>query len=966
MRQQHLLLLSGALLLAACNTTPTPTTKPAEPTSVGTSGGILTSTSGSITVPAGALPSGATLTVSSTPATTSAPSGYKSASDALVLTATGATTFSKPVEVKVKYNASALAALRANAAVGTLADPNNLKLCQLGSDTTPINVTVDTTSTTITGSVNTPGTYAACVPTVLPGLTLGLAGDINAAAGTNATLTATISRTGGLTGDVTLALQDAPAGITASPVTVAANTTNGALIVSVAGTVAPGAYPLKVRATSGTLSVDATATLTVVAAAQPSFSLTLDAGTLNLRAGGTSTVDVTVTPTNGFSGAVNVTLSGAPQGLTGTLDLPTGTTHGTLTLTATNATPVGAHALSVNGTSGDLKAGAALTVNVVAPFTLTAAESAGVKAGGSVNLPVSVTRTDGYSGDVTVSLEDASGVLSADPVTLNATGRDTNLVIRATSGVATQSLPVTIVATDASGFRTTRVVSVAVTTDVVTPATVTITGTATLPEPADAAAAVLQNFQNGDTLLAPGTFSNGTFNVTLPTDVSALDKVLMPNQALFDPSPYASNCTTKVAVSGDTARVAAVGEVAFLRGGLRTGSVQNVVGDVNNPMSSNTGGYVWLYAERAMTVQGDSVCETQYYKTSSSFDLNLVQGWNLVATSSKSLSGTTVPSSMTTITNATSISDGAWMYRPSVYLSGSDGVTGTRGASTTVTLSASFLAGGPTQVVSRTATVKQVNVTPSAPITVSSSPITFANTGGGAIPFTINVGAGTPDGAYDVTIDVADQISTSRKVIRVFIGNVEDGLNLSGLMTRHEGSGPYDLTDGALSVTLYGQNMTARTYQGPVNIDGTFALTLPGGSDLSSVTNDLRKALVPLLSCYGDDLSGVTLNTEARGVAVSNVSLRTPAQPYGLSPTPFGTTDGTTVDWNVRYAWVYVDRDVTVNATPSVSCSMQATDLNLKAGWNALKLAYSYDGESGLSTRVVTLKTDADTVLWKY
>jgi hypothetical protein len=105
----------------------------------------------------------------------------------------------------------------------------------------------------------------------------------------------------------------------------------------------------------------------------PSFALALDPTSLTVQQGSSGTTTLTVTPQNGFSGTVNLSLvagqNQVPQGLSLSPDrvqVPSPNPV-TLTLSAAPSTPTGTYRLKVRGTSGSLTKEADLTVTVSAP-----------------------------------------------------------------------------------------------------------------------------------------------------------------------------------------------------------------------------------------------------------------------------------------------------------------------------------------------------------------------------------------------------------------------------------------------------------------------------------------------------------------------------------------------------------------------------------------------------------------------
>jgi hypothetical protein len=148
---------------------------------------------------------------------------------------------------------------------------------------------------------------------------------------------------------VTLTLGGAPAGVTGSFAPTAPTGTNSTLTVSVGAAVAPGVYNLTVdgSATAGNHSTPLTLTVTAVTT---DYVLSLNPTALSIAQGGNSNSLVTLTRTN-FTGAVTLSLGGAPAGVTGSFSptAPTGT-NSTLTVSVGAAVTPGVYNLTVDGT----------------------------------------------------------------------------------------------------------------------------------------------------------------------------------------------------------------------------------------------------------------------------------------------------------------------------------------------------------------------------------------------------------------------------------------------------------------------------------------------------------------------------------------------------------------------------------------------------------------------------------------
>jgi len=97
----------------------------------------------------------------------------------------------------------------------------------------------------------------------------------------------------------------------------------------------------------------------------PSFSIVATPSAPSIAPGTSSTFQVSITPQNGFSGAVTVTVSGLPSGLSATpLSFSVQNAPQTVTLTAASMIATGNYSLSLSGTSGSVTGSATLSVGV--------------------------------------------------------------------------------------------------------------------------------------------------------------------------------------------------------------------------------------------------------------------------------------------------------------------------------------------------------------------------------------------------------------------------------------------------------------------------------------------------------------------------------------------------------------------------------------------------------------------------
>jgi hypothetical protein len=125
-----------------------------------------------------------------------------------------------------------------------------------------------------------------------------------------------------------------------------------------AGSTAGG--PFTVSASSGNV----TGTAKVSVTAPPDFSLSVNPPSVSIARGGTATYAVTISPINGFTGGVALTLGGAPAGSTITFGTNPATASSTVTVRTSRNGPKGAFTLTITGTGGTLAHTATATLKL--------------------------------------------------------------------------------------------------------------------------------------------------------------------------------------------------------------------------------------------------------------------------------------------------------------------------------------------------------------------------------------------------------------------------------------------------------------------------------------------------------------------------------------------------------------------------------------------------------------------------
>jgi hypothetical protein len=171
--------------------------------------------------------------------------------------------------------------------------------------------------------------------------------------GTSGNSTITVTPLNGFTGSVTLSASGLPAGVTASFGT-NPTTSNSVLTLTASSTATTGTATVTVTGTSGTLTHTTTIALTVNAPAQPDFSLSASPASLTVKQGTSGSSTISVTDLNGFTGAVTLSTSALPSGVTATFGTNPTTSTSVLTFTASSTATVGTSTITITGVSGSL------------------------------------------------------------------------------------------------------------------------------------------------------------------------------------------------------------------------------------------------------------------------------------------------------------------------------------------------------------------------------------------------------------------------------------------------------------------------------------------------------------------------------------------------------------------------------------------------------------------------------------
>ncbi len=308
--------------------------------------------------------------------------------------------------------------------------------------------------------------------------------------GSTGTSTLTLTRVGGYTGTVALSADGLPTGVTAAftPTQLSGTESSASVVFTVGAATTPGVSTITVRAAgSGVTAATATYTLTVPA---PAITLAAGTTTASIVQGATATVPITITRTNGFTDAVTLTATGMPTGVTATFaptSIAAGTTTSTLSLVAAANAAVGAASITITAAGSGVSAQTAtvaLTVTAAAipAFSMTATPAAlSVVAGQSGTTSIAISRSGGFSGDVTLALEGApTGVTGAfAPTPIAAAATSSTLTLTTTAQTAPGAYNLTVRGTGTGVTAQTTILAVTVTpapaiTIAAAPSTVTV------------------------------------------------------------------------------------------------------------------------------------------------------------------------------------------------------------------------------------------------------------------------------------------------------------------------------------------------------------------------------------------------------------------------------------------------------------------------------------------------------------
>jgi hypothetical protein len=340
----------------------------------------------------------------------------------------------------VAFSTSALpAGVTAAFARGTVASANTLTFSASAS------AAPGTSTITVLGTSGNTTETATITLTVsgVPAFTLSAAPPtISLTQGSSASSTIAVNDQNGFNGSVALSISGLPAGVTGS-------FSKNTLTLIASASAAQGPATITVTGASGSLTRTLTIGLTVTGA--PSYSLSVTPAILSVVQGGAGSASIALTPLNGFSGKVTLSVSGLPAGVAAAFSAGAESGTSTITLSAASAAALGSANVTITAASGAITKTAAIALTVLpgADFSLSAAQgSLSILTGMSGADIVRTTGLNGFSGAVTLA---ASGLPSGVTATFAASGTaGVNLVTFAVAASAAKGTS-TVTITGTSG-----------------------------------------------------------------------------------------------------------------------------------------------------------------------------------------------------------------------------------------------------------------------------------------------------------------------------------------------------------------------------------------------------------------------------------------------------------------------------------------------------------------------------------
>jgi hypothetical protein len=300
-------------------------------------------------------------------------------------------------------------------------------------------------------ATNLVNTWPASVP--VPNFTLSASPrSLAITPGTLSASTIIVTPQNGFSGSVGFSASGLPNGVAAS-FNPSSDPASGTVTFAAASNATPGSYSINITGTSGSLSSQTKIALTV----NPTGNFTLSAfpGSVTVPQGAKGSTTVTINSLNGFTGAVSLSASGLPTGVTASFNPASTTGSSALTFTVGSAASTGTVTVTIAGTSGSLVNSTTLSLTVTSGpnFILSTSSSLSIARGTKGTTIITITPANAFVGFVSLSASKlpnrVSASFSPNPATSSSTltltaGRRANtgtfaIMITGTSGTLTHT-----------------------------------------------------------------------------------------------------------------------------------------------------------------------------------------------------------------------------------------------------------------------------------------------------------------------------------------------------------------------------------------------------------------------------------------------------------------------------------------------------------------------------------------------
>ncbi len=324
-------------------------------------------------------------------------------------------------------------------------------------------------------------TLTVAAPPVAPSLAISLdPAQLTIEPGATSSSAATLTRSGGFAGEVSIAVSGAPQGMTAAATPNPTTEETVSVSVEVDGSVAGGSYPLTVTA-SGEGVENANATLTIdVVAIEPGYSIHFSPDTLTIAQGEDGFGVVSVDRVGGFAGGVGLTFVNYPIGVSGGAQEPTVFDDASDVRLSVDATaPPGTYTMELRGFSEGFPLATdtftvVITETELATLDLTlSTNNLSIPAGGSGSVQAGVARSDGFTAPVDLVVTNAPDGVTAEVTATSSIvdgafatpipGSTASITINAASTVAVGTYTLVVTASAEGAIADSRAINLTVT-----------------------------------------------------------------------------------------------------------------------------------------------------------------------------------------------------------------------------------------------------------------------------------------------------------------------------------------------------------------------------------------------------------------------------------------------------------------------------------------------------------------------